>query len=68
MEEKEIERIEALMHKRDLGIPSDPHSRDKVLMELADEVPGLVAAVKKLKSKCDALSAEYTKDQPGSCW
>lgn len=51
MTEEDLQLIEVVMRRRDLGIPSDPYSQDKVRMELADAVPGLVAEVRRLKTE-----------------
>lgn len=55
MNEDDLKRCDALMRKRDLGIPSDPDSLLRIRIELADEVPGLVAEVRRLNLQNDEL-------------
>lgn len=73
----DLEPIEKLMRRRDLGVPSDPYQRDKLHMELADEVPGLVEEVRRLNIQVDEMrealrwfanALDMRKDKLGRSW
>lgn len=61
MDEHDLKRCDGLMSQRDLGLGS-AGARLNVCQALADEVPGLVAEVRRLNLQVDALRKLHADD------
>lgn len=59
----DLDRIHALMRKRDLSAVSSPDARIAVAYELADEVPALVAEIERLRATTTFSSPHSPTDE-----